>query len=596
LVLILILLTVFFRRALVVFYILLPVAFGALFSLTVLYFIKEEISAIALGAGSIVLGIAINYSLHFFTHYKHENSVEKVIKDLSLPMLVGCTTTVGAFLSLQFAKSQALHDFGLFAGFSLIGAVLFSIIVLPHLLKPNKNKETLADHTEKLSFLERIITYRFDKNKPIVITAFVLTLVFAYSARNVSFESDMLKMNYQSDKLNKAQEHLDKINNFSLSSVYIVSKGKDLNEALKSNEIVTQKLNELKSENIVTKFSSVSTMLISDSLQQQRINRWNTFWTKEKKDALQKHLIEYSKEFKFKSDAFAQFYEQLQTTYGVVKTNELDTLKKLVVNEWVTENKDVTTVVSLVKVDHTLKQKVYDTFANHPSIVVFDKQFMSSQFVDIISSDFSLILIITGLLVFGFMLLSHGRIELALINFLPMFISWLWILGIMGLFGLKFNIINIIISTFIFGLGDDYSIFIMDGLSQEYKYGRKNLDSYKTSILLSVLTTVIGIGVLIFAEHPALKSIAIITIIGMFTVLIISFIVQPLCYNFLILNRKKRGLLPYTALNLLFTFGGFLFFTVGSFLLTIIGIILFTIVPAPLKKKKLLFHYMIMHI
>ena len=41
------------------------------------------------------------------------------------------------------------------------------------------------------------------------------------------------------------------------------------------------------------------------------------------------------------------------------------------------------------------------------------------------------------------------------ILFMPMFISWLWILGLMGLLGIKFNVINIIISTFIFGLGDD---------------------------------------------------------------------------------------------------------------------------------------------
>lgn len=596
LILIIVILGFFFKRILVVFYILLPVVFGALFSLTLLYFLKQEVSAIALGAGSIVLGIAINYSLHFFTHFKHEQSVQKVIKDLSLPMLIGCTTTVGAFLSLQFAKSQALHDFGLFAGFSLIGAVLFSIIVLPHLLKLQKSTQLKLDIPTKKTFFERIISYPIDKNKSIVISTFILTLVFAYTARNVSFESDMLKINYQSDQLKKAQEHLDKINNFSLSSVYIVSKGKDLNEALKSNEIATAKLEKLKKEDLISKFSSVSTILISDSLQQIRIDRWNSFWSQEKKDSLQNRLVQYSKVYKFKDNAFSQFYEQLNKNFQPVHLSALDTLKKLVVNDWVTENKDITTVVSLVKVEQDIKSNVYKAFADNASIVVFDKQYMSSQFVEIISSDFNLILIITSLLVFGFMLLSHGRFELAFINFLPMFISWLWILGIMGILGLKFNIINIIISTFIFGLGDDYAIFIMNGLSQEYKFGSKNLTSYKTSIFLSVLTTTIGIGVLIFAQHPALKSIAVITIIGMITVLFVSFIVQPLCYNFLILNRKKRKLLPYTGLNLLLTFLGFLFFMVGSLFLTISGLILFSIVPAPLKKKKVIFHYMIMYI
>src|SRR5678816_1369974 len=119
-------------------------------------------------------------------------------------------------------------------------------------------------------------------------------------------------------------------------------------------------------------------------------------------------------------------------------------------------------------------------------------------------------------------LLTYGRIELALVSFIPMFISWVWILGIMGILGISFNIINIIISALIFGLGDDYSLFIMDGLLGEYKTGRKNLSSYKSSIFLSAITTIAGLGVLIFAKHPALRSIALISIVGILCVVIMS--------------------------------------------------------------------------
>ena len=34
----------------------------------------------------------------------------------------------------------------------------------------------------------------------------------------------------------------------------------------------------------------------------------------------------------------------------------------------------------------------------------------------------------------------------------------------MSLLNIKFNIVNIILATFIFGIGDDFSIFTMDGL------------------------------------------------------------------------------------------------------------------------------------
>ena len=45
-----------------------------------------------------------------------------------------------------------------------------------------------------------------------------------------------------------------------------------------------------------------------------------------------------------------------------------------------------------------------------------------------------------------------------------MFISWYVMQGYMAIFNLEFNLINIVISTFIYGIGVDYSIFVMEGL------------------------------------------------------------------------------------------------------------------------------------
>ena len=92
---------------------------------------------------------------------------------------------------------------------------------------------------------------------------------------------------------------------------------------------------------------------------------------------------------------------------------------------------------------------------------------LANLFVGYVNADFNFIVLFTAILVFISLLISYGRIELTLITFVPMFITWIWILGIMGLIGIHFNIVNVMVSTFIFGLGDDYSIFIMDGLQQE---------------------------------------------------------------------------------------------------------------------------------
>ena len=69
--------------------ILMPVVLGVLFSLSVIYWIKGSISVIALAAGSVVLGIAINYSLHVYNHFRHRKNMQAVIEDLSFPLTIG---------------------------------------------------------------------------------------------------------------------------------------------------------------------------------------------------------------------------------------------------------------------------------------------------------------------------------------------------------------------------------------------------------------------------------------------------------------------------------------------------------------------------
>lgn len=595
---IILLLGFYFRNPLVTIFILLPVGFGIAFSLSFLFLFKGLVSAIAVGAGAVVLGIAINYSLHFFTHYKHTRDVKTTLKDLTVPMLIGCTTTVGAFLSLLFAKSEALHDFGLFASFSLIGAMLFSIMVLPQLLKVSFRKEERKAEVEnhKTSFIDKITSYRFDKNKIIVLSAFVLTILFCFFVGKVEFESDMNKMSFMTDETRAAEKHLDEVNNFAARSVYVFTNGNSLDEAIDNNLVIAKQLESLKEKGIVKKYYSVSSLLISQKEQLNRIGKWNSFFNASRKDSLKRHLIDAGSTFQFKPTAFEQFYQNLDKSFQPLSKTNNDTLNKLLFKEWIGNVNGKPSIINHLKVDAANRHFIYEAFENNPNVVVFDKQNLTSKFVEVISSDFNTILLITSVLVFSFMLLSHGRIELAVINFLPMFISWLWILGIMGLLGVKFNIINIIISTFIFGLGDDYSIFIMDGLLNDYKYGRKNLNSFKSSILLSALITIVGIGVMIFAKHPALKSIALITIIGMVCVVFISFIVQPLLFNWIALNRRNRGLPPYTAKNLGITIVGFVGFVIGSLFLTLCGIILFTVFPATKTKRKLIFHYIIMHV
>jgi len=176
----------------------------------------------------------------------------------------------------------------------------------------------------------------------------------------------------------------------------------------------------------------------------------------------------------------------------------------------------------------------------------------ASQLVQRLSDDFNYIGWACGFIVFFFLWFSLGSIELALLSFLPMAVSWLWILGIMALLGIQFNVVNVILATFIFGQGDDYTIFMTEGCQYEYAYRRRMLASYKHSIIVSALMMFIGIGTLIIARHPALRSLAEVTIVGMFTVVLMAWLFPPLIFRWLVTDRQGRyRLRPVTLRGLL---------------------------------------------
>ena len=168
-----------------------------------------------------------------------------------------------------------------------------------------------------------------------------------------------------------------------------------------------------------------------------------------------------------------------------------------------------------------------------------------------IEDDLSGILWRTTAIVFLALLITYGRIELALLTFLPMALGWTWILGLCGLLDIRFDLVNIMVCTFIFGLGDDYCIFTTEGLLARHRTGTDHTRSFRSAVVLSAITTIIGTGALFLAAHPALRSIAALAVTGMAALLAVALTVQPALFGLFIGDRAEKGKQPFTLLALL---------------------------------------------
>ena len=561
-----------------------PVLFGGLFALFLIFFIKGSISAIAVGAGSAVMGIALSYSIHMLAHQNHVSTVQQLIKEIAYPLTVGSFTTIGAFMGLIFTSSDLLRDFGLFASLALVGTTLFCLIYLPHFLKGQAD----VKQGRVLRIIEKINAYSYEKNKWLVGGILLITIICLFTSQKVGFNNDMMSLNYEPQHLKQSEEKLMQLFDSDEKTVLFVSVGKDMNQATETYAVTNQKLLALKDQGLIKDYASASQFLISPQEQQLRLKRWKDYWTDEKQQQIREQLETAAAEYRFRPGSFDPFYQWLNQPFGEYHyTAQEDDLSGKLLNEWQTSADSITMLISQIRISDQNKETVYQNFSKTQDVVIFDRSYFANKWVSAINDDFYLILYISSFLIFFALWFSYGRIELTLMSFLPMLVSWVIILGLMGILGIEFNIINIILSTFIFGIGDDFSIFIMDGLQNKYRTGQKVLNSHKTAIFFSAFTTVVGMGALVFAKHPALQSISLISILGMIAVVLVAYTIQPLIFRFFIAGPASKGLPPYTLIGLIRTVLLFLLFFIGCIFLRVLIAVLYLVPVRKSSKQRL---------
>ncbi len=570
----------FYRKLFIPILLFIPTIFGALTAMVTLLVIRENISAISLGIGSVLLGITLDYSLHILTHYRNNNDVNQLYKDITKPILMSSITTAVAFLCLLLLRSQALQDLGVFAAISVISTSIYALLIIPLFYKPKIQKNKFSKN-----FIEIIANYSFDKNKFIYIGIFIVLILSFFTFKNVRFNKDLNSMNYQSEVILNAEKNLDSMLSLSSKSVYLVGYGNNLNEVLQANTNINKLLKKLELTNDILQFSSNGSVVLSEIDQQKKLEIWNSFWTDSLKHKLKIDLIEKGEQVGFNKTTYKPFYNLIYKNFNTIDLEVYNSVKSLLTEEYIAKNSDFITAVSLVKINSSQKENLNQLVDKIPNALLIDRKQISETFLGGLKDDFSSLINYSLIAIVIILLLFFRNIELTLLTVFPIILTWMLTLGIMGFFGIKFTIFNVIITTFIFGLGVDYSIFMTNALVKDYTYGTKEIATYKVSILLSVITTILGVGVLIFAKHPALKSISILSLIGILITVVVTFTIQPLLFRIFIVNRAKNGFSPIKIRSFLYAIFTLLIYGLGGVFLSILSITILPLIPIAKKIK-----------
>lgn len=562
----LLLLIYYFRNVFTPFIVFLPTVFSVLLALLILYFIKDKISAISLSVGAILIGITIDYALHILTHYKHNNNIEELYKEITQPIILSSATTAVSFLCLVFVRSEALKDLGLFAAITVILSSITALIIVPQLYKPKTKAESV-----NTNFIDKIGSYPYEKNKPLIIGCSAIILICLFGFRHVGFNEDIGDLNYIPEDLKISEAKLQKLSDITSKSIYTISYGNSEDEALTRNSELSHFLEKEKKEGKVLSYNSLGNIVLSEKDQQKKIENWKKFWDVNKKNQTISELIKNGNQFGFNSSAFNQFNENLNKNYSILTLKDYEKVNALQISKFLSNENGFYTVSNVVKVDDKKRDAfIKDVEKNHDALPI-DRQQMNENFLGLLKRDFNTLINYSLLAIILTIIVFFRNFELTVLTMFPIVLTGVVTAGILYFLGLELNIFSTVVCTLVFGVGDDFSIFLTQAMQKEHTTGKNELPTYRTSIILAVFTTVLSIGSLIFAKHPALHSLALVALIGMFSVIIITSTLYPFWFRLLITNRARKGLSPITfrlfinsVLSFLYYGLGGLFFSAGS--------------------------------
>ena len=531
LVLILLYLCLSFKSYNIIWQNVLPILYGTVFALACMYWIKGGMSLMALGVGAVILGVALSYCLHIIVHQRFVGDVEQMLKDEAVPVCLGCLTTIGAFLGLMFTESELLKDFGLFATFALLGSTFFALIFLPHFLNVKD-----AKHSKKaFKLINKINNYPYDRNPIIIISLCIVILIGFIFSGKVQFDNDLKHIGYESEDFQKSRQLYEEKNDQGGMQRYYAVTAADLDEALEANMALANTLDSLRRAGDVFSYTPVASLLFqSQAEQERRIAAWQRYWTPEKVAQAMSAVKAAALKNELPTDIFVPFQAMIEAEYEPGNLYESGIVPDGLLCNFIEETDGKFLIFNAPQLSKEKLKEVDDCVAAKPHAVVVDPLYYTGGLISMIHKDFNMALIISSVFVFVVLLLSFRNILISILAFLPMFLSWYVVQGWMAILGLSFNMINIVISTFIFGIGVDYSIFVMKGLIEGQRQEESRLLEYhKVAIFFSALVLIVVMGAMLFAKHPTIVSIGECALIGMISTILITYTLQPLLFRWL---------------------------------------------------------------
>jgi predicted exporter len=490
---------VFHLRGLGAVYVFLVPGFALIIASGTIALISKDVSALTLGFGGVLLGIADEYAMHvYFSCRKGGKDPAAVVGEVSRPILFGGAATLVSFAVMLPSRLPGQRQLAVYAMTGIVASLAISLVVLPHLIRP-------ANVPARTSRLDRGL--RPAPMRAMIVIAWVLLLSFAsWQSTRVRFNGDLRALGFVPPDLREAERELAETWGDVRGKAILFAEGKDLDAALAANDRLFRVLSGTVPEGQLV---SLAPALPSRETREANLRRWAEFWRGGRAARLAADLRRAGGPLGFSGDAFAPF---LATLEEPPKTGSIDDLRAAgmgdLVDSLAIREPGSVRVMTLVPDTPETIDSLTGRIEGIPGVRLVSPARFGDDIGRTIRREFSWYIVLTLLLVLALVVAVFRRPKRILLALVPVVTGLVSMLGIMGMLGMEFNLFNIVATILIIGLCVDYGIYIVCKITDGLDHAAER------AVLASGMTTLAGFGSLVLARHPAMHSVGVTVLLG----------------------------------------------------------------------------------
>jgi uncharacterized protein len=524
------LLVITFPRPLIGLLALLPSTVGAVLALLVCSFLFPSLSILAVSFGGAIMAFTVDLGLTYllFLDRPCEVSGKQAAREVQAGEILAALTTIGAFCLLLLSRFRVLAEIGVFAALGVTFAFAFVHSVFPRIF-PVMPPALKTRNRWFGSILDRV---SLPGEKAKLAAAALFFGVMLFFVRPV-FQVDINAMNSMSAETIAAEQTLKRIWGDLTSRVYVMTEGKSLVELQAKSDRLAGMFKEDLQRGAVKAAFLLADLFPGDELARRRAADWRAFWTAPRIEDLRRELLRSGREMGFAPDAFAPFMALLTGPPPAAAPVPAGFMGFLGI---------ATEKSSVVQVSMVTPGPAYDAeafFARYSATnlaSLFDAGLFNRRLGEVLVLLFTEIAVITGAGIVLVVFLFFLEWRLSLIVLAPVAFALVSTLGTLKFLGHPVDIPGIILWIVIMGMGIDYGIYYTCSYQRYLDERHPSMSLIRQAMFLSGTTTLIGFGVLALAQHAVLRSIGLVSLLGIGYSLLGAFLIVP--------PLVKRALVP----------------------------------------------------